>query len=139
MSNKFIVNFLLLASVLLSSCNTSTQIDIKSNTPQTIFTITLQTPETIQPTETSLPPSPPPTIVPVQGFTATQLNVRAQPSTASEVLGIIPANVEVQIIGRDPGNNWWQIIYETGVESSGWVAAQYVQVAGEPAIPSKLP
>jgi len=71
----------------------------------------------------------------VQGTTSTQLNVRAEPSTASEVLGIIAANQSVQIIGQDPGGNWWQILYETSVDGRGWVTAQYVETADRLEVP----
>jgi len=63
------------------------------------------------------------------------LNVRAEPSTASEVLGIIAANQTVQIVGQDPGGNWWQIIYETSADGKGWVTSQYVETATRPEVP----
>jgi uncharacterized protein YraI len=71
----------------------------------------------------------------VTGTTSTQLNVRAEPSTAGDVLGIIAANSPVQIVGRDPGGNWWQILYETGADGKGWVTAQYVTTTGNPGVP----
>ena len=40
--------------------------------------------------------------------------MRAEPSTASNVLGIIPANTKVEITGKDPAENWWQINYPQG-------------------------
>lgn len=96
---------------------------------------------TFPPTQTPLPPqtsppSPPsPTIVPVRGITSTQLNVRAGPSTVSETLGIIAADQVVQIVGQDPGGNWWQIIHEAGADGKGWVTAQYVETATKPEVP----
>jgi len=60
-------------------------------------------------TATLLPAQP--TTAPVEGMTSTQINVRAEPSTSSNVLGIIPANTKVEITGKDPGENWWQIHY----------------------------
>ena len=71
----------------------------------------------------------------MQGTTSTQLNVRAEPSTTSDVLGIIAANQSVQIVGQDPGGNWWQIVYETGAGGKGWVTAQYVETASKPEVP----
>jgi len=88
-----------------------------------------------RPSETPLPPPPQPTIAPVEGIASTQINVRAQPSTASDVLGIIAANTKVEIVGKDPGGNWWQINYPQGVEGKGWVTAQYVTTAGKPEVP----
>ena len=87
--------------------------------------------------DTGLPP-PPPTLTPVEGTTSTQLNVRAEPSTASEILGILPANSNVQIVGKDPGENWWQILYPeagAGNDGKGWVTAQYVSTAVKPQVP----
>jgi uncharacterized protein YraI len=74
----------------------------------------------------------------VNGLTLTQLNVRAEPSTAGAVLGILPANATVQIIGTDPGGSWWQILYPEagqGEAGKGWVTAQYVSTAGRPEVP----
>jgi uncharacterized protein YraI len=87
--------------------------------------------------ETSRPASPSPTILPAEGVTSTQINVRLEPSTASTVLGIIPANTKIQITGKDPGGNWWQIIFPhpQGMDGKGWVTAQYVTTAATPNVP----
>jgi uncharacterized protein YraI len=102
-----------------------------------VNTPTLPVPLTQIPSETSLPSLPQPTIVPVDGATSTQVNVRAEPSTSGSVLGIIPANTRIEIIGRDPGGNWWQINYphSEAVDGKGWVTAQYITVAGTPDVP----
>ena len=93
--------------------------------------------------ETPLPPlatqsAPVAMVTPVEGLTTTQINVRAEPSTASEVLGILPVNAVVQIVGKDPGENWWQILYPDAGEANngkGWVTAQYVSTAEQPQVP----
>jgi uncharacterized protein YraI len=74
-------------------------------------------------------------VPPVEGTTTTQLNVRAEPSTAGNVLGIIPANTKVQITGKDPAGNWWQILYPQGKDGKGWVTAQYVTTAKGAEVP----
>lgn len=61
--------------------------------------------------------------------------MRAEPSTVSETLGVVAANTEVQIVGRDPGGNWWQILYEAGTDGKAWVAAQYVETEAGPEVP----
>jgi len=61
--------------------------------------------------------------------------VRTQPSTASNVIGIIPANTKVQIVGKDPGESWWQILYQGGEDGKGWVVAQYISTTGKPEVP----
>jgi uncharacterized protein YraI len=63
------------------------------------------------------------------------LNVRAEPSTVGEVIGILAANQVVQIVGQDPSGNWWQIQYEAGIEGKGWVTAQYVETGSKPEVP----
>jgi len=91
--------------------------------------ITLTLPATLPPVPTdTVTPPPAPTIIPVEGTTSTQINVRAEPSTASTILGIIPANAKVEITGKDPGESWWEINYPSGrgVNGKGWVTAQYV-------------
>jgi uncharacterized protein YraI len=87
------------------------------------------------PTETPLPPPPQPTTAPVEGTSSTQINVRAEPSTVSDVLGVIPANTLLQIVGKDPGENWWQILYPQGTDGKGWVTAQYVTTANGDQVP----
>ena len=62
--------------------------------------------------------------------------MRAEPSTAGNVLGIIPANTRVEITGKDPAGNWWQINYPQGVDGKGWVTAQYVVAANQDQIPT---
>jgi uncharacterized protein YraI len=88
-------------------------------------------------TETSLPAPPTATQALVEGMTSTQVNVRADPSIASDVLGIIPANTKVEITGKDPGENWWQINYPQGqgVAGKGWVTAQYITTTAQPEVP----
>ena len=108
-----------------------------------VITATLLPPSPAGPSETPFPPvaAQLPTAVPVEGTTTSPLNVRTEPSTASDVLGIIPANTKIQIVGKDPGENWWQILYpETGEageanEGKGWVTAQYVSTASKPEVP----
>jgi uncharacterized protein YraI len=62
--------------------------------------------------------------------------VRAEPSTSSNVLGIVPANTKVEIIGKDPDEHWWQINYPQAVDGKGWVTAQYITTTITPQVPS---
>ncbi|HEX6035824.1 MAG TPA: SH3 domain-containing protein, partial [Anaerolineales bacterium] len=90
---------------------------------QFVTTPTLPLTTTTTALETALPSSLPPTLAPVDGITSTQVNVRAEPSTAGTVLGIIPADMRVEITGKDPGGNWWQINYPhpEAMDGKGWV------------------
>ncbi|MDD2920655.1 MAG: SH3 domain-containing protein [Anaerolineales bacterium] len=69
---------------------------------------------------------------PIEGTTTTQINVRAEPSTASAALGIINIFAKVKIIGQDSTGSWYQIVHEN---SSGWVRAEFVQVNTQDKIP----
>lgn len=103
--------------------------------PITLISTATQTP-VLSETATPLSAQPtPPQVNPVEGVTSTQINVRAEPSTAGNVLGIIPANTKVEITGKDPGENWWQINYPQGVDGKGWVTAQYITTTAEPEVP----
>ena len=100
-----------------------------------VGTSTLPAPPAPALSETPLPP--PPTMPPAEGITSTQVNVRVEPSTASNVLGIIPADMRVEITGKDPGGNWWQINYPhpQAVDGKGWITAQYVNTIATPQVP----
>jgi uncharacterized protein YraI len=125
----------LILFILCTACSFEVH-QIGAETP-TAFVITGTLPPSLtpKPTDTPLPPPPSPTIAPVEGTTSTQINVRSAPSTVSNVLGILPANTKVQIVGKDPGESWWQIIYEQGNEGKGWVTAQYVKTTSKPEVP----
>jgi uncharacterized protein YraI len=122
-------------SFLMAGCSVQIQTDFTGTNTPVVITVTLPPTLTPHPSETSLPPSSTPTVVPVEGTTSTQLNVRAEPSTTSGVLGIIAVNTKVQITGTDPGGNWWQILYESGADGKGWVTAQFVETTVKPEVP----
>jgi len=124
----------LLLAALCAGCGTQVTKGPTATSTFRIPTATLSPSPTPHPSETPLLP-PSPTVTPVEGITSTQLNVRGEPSTAGTVIGIIPANTKVQIIGKDPGENWWQILYPQGNGGKGWVTAQYVTTAGKPEAP----
>lgn len=143
MKSKRILSIIII-TLTISRCTVNTnQTGTASPTPFTlapgastgVITATLQPKPTPRPTETPLPPAPAPTITPVEGIASTQLNVRSEPSTASTVLGIIPPNTKVEIIGKDPGGSWWQILFPAGTQEKGWVTAQYVTTGSTPEVP----
>jgi len=117
---------------------TGCDIKVSQITPETptalIITATLPPTLTPQPSQTPLPPPPTSTVTPVEGIASTQLNVRSEPSTVGEVLGIIAVNTKVQIVGKDPGESWWQILYPQAKDGKGWVTAQYVTTTGKPEV-----
>ena len=137
MSNRPIRAFLAILALLSTGCNSNTQTEVPITPFPLVVTATLPVTRTPLSSETALPPSAQPTIAPVDGVTSTQVNVRAEPSTTGEVLGVIPAEMRVEITGKDPGENWWQINYPhpQAVDGKGWVTAQYVTTANAAEIP----
>ncbi len=116
-----------------------------SDTP-TLYVITAALPATLtpRPSSTPLPPSSEPTVSPIEGTTTTQLNVRAAPSASADILGLVGIFVKVQIIGKDEGGTWYQIIYPVelipsplapGSNNTGWLTSAYVQVNNTTDIP----
>lgn len=137
--NLFVIRKTLFTALSLALCLNACQAQVTSSETATpsllIVTATLPPTLTPRPNDTPLPPPPSPTVAPVEGLTATQLNVRAEPSMVSAVLGIIPKNTVVQIVGVDPGNSWWQILYPQAEAGTGWVTAQFVTTATKPEVP----
>jgi uncharacterized protein YraI len=131
-SSKII--FILLVS-LTAGCDVQVQrLAVPTATPWLITPIMPAT-ATQAPSETP-PPAPLPTVAPVEGVTSSQINVRAEPSTAGEVLGVIPPNTKVEITGKDPGESWWQINYPQAENGKGWVTAQFVTTASQSEVPT---
>jgi uncharacterized protein YraI len=124
--------------ILLSTgCASNFQGEMTPTQAPSIVTSTLPVTLRTAASATPLSSPAPPTIAPVDGVTSTQVNVRAEPSTASVVLGVIPAETRIEIIGQDPGGHWWQINYPhpQAVEGKGWVTAQYITTVTTPQVP----
>ena len=130
---------ILFAILTLSGAACGVNIREQETPSPTAFIVTSTSAPTLTSRPSETPPPPPPsslpTVAPVEGMTSTQVNVREEPSTAGNVLGIIPPNMRVEIVGRDRGENWWQILYPQGAGGKGWVAAQYVTTASKPEVP----
>ncbi len=124
-------------AIFCAGCSFSVDV-IEAETPTAfIVTATLPPSPTLKPSETPLPPPPTGTVAPAVGTTSTQVNVRAEPSTAGAVIGVIPANLNVEIVGKDTGGNWWQINYPAGqtADGKGWVTAEFITTQEEPNVP----
>jgi uncharacterized protein YraI len=135
MKRKLLPFLLMLLTIYLSACNTSTNhVNNGTNTP-VFITATLALTSTPRPTATTLPPTPVPTTPPVEGTTTTQVNVRELPSTSSTVLGIIPVSVRVEVTGKDASGTWYQVISADSPKGKGWILATYVQVGTGTEIP----
>ena len=135
MSIKLKASFFFIVCLFLSSCIAALQRDSTPTTQPIIITSTLPATVTLSPSGTPTSPIFQSTTAPLTGTTSTQLNVRAEPSTTSEVLGIIASNSAIQITGKDVGGSWWQIVYDAGVGGKGWVTAQYVETESGAQVP----
>lgn len=127
--NRRLVLALVISMFLCAGCGSESA--PVAATPD-FFTATLPPTPTIQAVQTIPPPIPTSTVeaeeVLVEGMTTTQVNVRAEPSTASASLGMVGIFVKVQIAGRDASGIWYQILYAESEAGKGWVRAEYVQV-----------
>jgi len=114
-------------------------VQLETQTPQITLpefvTATLPASPIPQLTNTSVPPTAAATLPPVGGTTTTQVNVRAETSTASANLGLIPQFTAIQILGKDSSGNWFKIVYSDSPSGSGWVRAEYVNVGVAVEIP----
>jgi len=127
--------FLLIIFVLGAGCNVQIDKPMTETPAVGMITSTLPVTITLALADTLTPPPAQPTPAPIEGTTSSQVNVRLEPSTSSNVLGIIPANTKVKITGKDPAGNWWQILYPQGKDGKGWVTAQYVMTGNAAQIP----
>ena len=136
------INFILLFGMIVcAGCG----VDISSESPYTatpdFVTATLPPALTLPATQISVLPestlniAAEPTIAPIEGTTTTQLNIRSEPSTAGNSLGIILAFSNVQVIGREEYGKWYQIIYIETPNGKGWVTAEYVRINAAVEIP----
>ncbi|MBI5961997.1 MAG: SH3 domain-containing protein [Chloroflexi bacterium] len=115
------------------SAVTTTPDFVTSTLPSTKIPPPSHTPIPTAPAVVAITGTEEPILSSVEGITTTQLNVRAEPSTASETLGMVNQFATVQVIGKDASGSWYQIVYpNTG---KGWVRAEYVQVNATAEIP----
>ncbi len=144
MGRRKIFLILSLGLSLISSCRTREKVNILSTPTLYIITATLAPTLTPLPTYPQQPPSPNPTISPVEGTTTTQINVRSLPYISADVLGQLGIFTKVEITGRDSIGDWYRINYSPVTELTsapqnvtgiGWITSEYVQVEGEVAIP----
>jgi len=138
--HKYTLPFLVVL-IVCSSCGVNINNVNEFTATPGFVTSTLPPTKIPPPTHTSLPATPTagiiegtisPVISAIEGITTTQLNVRVEPSTASETLGMVNQFATVQIIGKDASGSWYQISY---IDSEGWVRAEYVQVNAAVEIP----
>jgi uncharacterized protein YgiM (DUF1202 family) len=59
-----------------------------------------------------------------------QVNVRSGPGTDYDLIGVLIANQQAVALGRSPGGTWIQIVYDGGVDNTGWVFGDLVNLNG---------
>ncbi len=89
---------------------------------------------TSTPTATPVPrPTHTPTPTIPQIMSAIAVNIRSGPGTNYPVLGVLPPNQPLQVVGRNDAGTWWQVPLPGG--SRGWVAALVVEPLGPVSVP----
>lgn len=53
------------------------------------------------------------------------LNVRSGPGIQFEKIGLLLADSEVTLRGRNSDSSWWQIVYPSAPDGLGWIAAEF--------------
>jgi len=130
--------FSMLIFVLLFSTACSAEVivpDTPTPSPVVIITATLPPTQTPRPSPTLEPPTATPVVVPAEGQTISQLNVRGAPSADGTLLGTVEILTKVQIVGKDPTSGWWLIVYPQSPSGTGWVTAQFVQATDMQNVP----
>jgi uncharacterized protein YraI len=118
-----------LAAWLLSACSASIAApQPETPSPLPFYTATLAATFTPPPSSTPAPPTITPTVAPVEGTVTTQVNVRAGPEASQPSLGLLNFSSKVQVVGKDPGGQWLQILYPAAPGGVGWVTAAYIEV-----------
>ncbi len=122
---------IIILTLLLSACQT----EQLASTPTPAFVTA-----TLPPTALAHPASPSPSSTSessrdIQGVTTTKLNVRSEPSTSGDALGMLENAETVKVLGKDPTGTWYQIAYTEGSDEKGWVNATYIQVEENIEIP----
>ncbi|MDX1436182.1 MAG: SH3 domain-containing protein [Anaerolineales bacterium] len=51
------------------------------------------------------------------------LNLRSGPAVDSEVIGLLPFNQQVEVIGLSPDGEWWQVVCPDGAAGTCWITA----------------
>lgn len=135
-----IQSFLLIFLIFVAGCSAdligddplpSTPFFVTATLPILEFPLTTGTPSpTLTAAAVTITAIP---LVAAEGVTTTQINLRTEPSTGSEALGLIPQAAAVQVIGRDQSGTWFLILESSG--RKGWGKAEFVQVTDKAGIP----
>lgn len=94
---------------------------------------------TVQPTSaaTSAAPTSAPAQAEVKVQALSNLNLRAGPGTNYAIVGQLPANAEMVVVGRNKDGSWLQVQTETGTVA--WLTGDAALVKVDQALVAKLP
>ena len=133
-----ILLFPLLIISLITACSLEvSKVDDSTAEPVGIITATLYPTFTPRANATPLHATAIPTVEPVSGKVTAQINIRQSPSTASDSVGLLNINSEVQIIGKDASGSWYQVYFDlpSGERGEGWGSAIYILTESKPNVP----
>lgn len=73
------------------------------------------------------------TVVPLEGLPgrlSASVSMHNGPGATYAILGTIPRNALVSVVGRNEDNSWLQVVYPPGSQLRGWIDATLVEVEG---------
>jgi SH3-like domain-containing protein len=82
-------------------------------------------------TATTASAAPTNTPQPAMAKASDMINVRGGPGTEYALAGALQKDELVQIVGKNPQGNWWQVQLSTGAQ--GWVLGELVEALGDTA------
>lgn len=104
-----------------------------SSVPVVKFDAPTATPTT-RPSPTVTPtPSPTEPVIAGTVEVTDPINVRAEPSTESDLLGGLYLGDKANVLAISKDGDWWQIEFPEGPEGTGWVSADFVRFQGDQA------
>jgi len=122
---------LTLVVLLVSACGSA---PTATPAPKPTLAIPTVPPTPLPPTPTPLPPTPtplPPTLTPVppQATAKQQTNARQGPGTLFTIVGKMPANTSVVVLGKSEDGKWFQVAFPDAIHPA-WVPGEFVTVTG---------
>ena len=122
---------LTLVVLLVSACGSA---PTPTPAPKPTLPIPTVPPTPLPPTPTPLPPTPtplPPTLTPVppQATAKQQTNARQGPGTQFTIVGKMPANTSVVVLGKSEDGKWFQVAFPDATHPA-WVPGEFVTVTG---------
>jgi hypothetical protein len=79
----------------------------------------------------------PPVFQPVAATTTTNANIRSQPSTQANVVGVTTAGQAIELVGMNTARDWYEIMLDNG--GTGWIWSELVAVDDASQIATDMP